>query len=216
MPFFDIRGLRRSPGGGNPIFTPIQSNERGELFVVQGLSPYVEVTRSGRRWKVMTVTPFAGIVAVPTTLAKLEIKNNHKTDPWVVDTIFAWQLLGTAVVWAITPWAQVGVAVVSGVTALAVGNGNGSKPYTTAAGTELVTAVDQSVVANGWEVFPGSSGAFGLAAATPGPAVVGQVDGRLVVPPGMSLHVAVSASVATASALHCGASGYFAANVTPE
>lgn len=186
-------------------------NERSEQLVSQGLPPYTELTRQGRRWKVATATPFAAIVALPTTTANLEVKNNHPTLSLVVDAIYSWQLLGTAVVWAHTPWAQVGTPVVSGVTALVVYNSNGTAGYTSTANTALVTAITQTVVANGWECFPGSTMNNGLAAATPGGANVGQVDGRLIVPPGKALHVAVSGSVNTASAFHCGASGFFAA-----
>lgn len=193
----------------------LEATERKSLFVTQDLPPYAELTRQGRRWKVQTATAFAAIVGAPSTLANLEIKNNHATMSLIVDTIWSWQLVGTAVVWSHTPWAQVGVAVQSAVTGLVVYSGNGGTAYTSTASSPLVTAITQTVVANGWEVFPGNTMNFGLAAATPGGANVGQVDGRLVVPPGKALHVAVSGSVNTASAFQCGASG-FLATVTNE
>lgn len=186
-------------------------NELDELLIARGLPEYTEMTRKGMGWNVMTTTAFAGVQAVPSTTAALEVKNNHASRAFVVESIWAYQLLGTAVVWAITPWAQVGASVVSAVTGLAINSQSGKASYTSAAGTDLVTAINQTVVARGWRPFPGSSVNFGLAAATPGGVVVGQVDGRLVVPPGMSLHVAVTSSVNTASALQCGAAGYFAA-----
>lgn len=183
-------------------------DKAGALFVSQRHLPYTELTRRGEGWSVQTATPFAGITALPTTTAKLEIKNNHASKYMEVDTIWAWQLLGTAVVWEVTPWAQVGNAVVSAVTALVVYNAAAVQPYTSVLGSDAVTAIDQTVVANGWRPFPGATTSWGLAAATPGGATVGQVDGRLVVPPGRALHVTVTSSVNTASALHCGASWY--------
>lgn len=197
-----------SNDGGDVGF---RANELKEQIVSQGLPPYTELTRQGDRWKVAIATPIAAIVALPTTLANLEIKNQTSNLSFVVDAIWSWQLLGTAVVWSHTPWAQVGVAAQSAITGLVVYNSNGTAGYTSTAATPLGTAITQTVVANGWEVFPGSTMNFGLAAATPGGANVGMVDGRLIVPPGKALHVSVTGSVNTASAFHCGASGYFAA-----
>ena len=181
-------------------------NKRGDLMVAQGLPPYVEMARRGDLFTVQTATPFAPITALPTTTAKLEIKNNHASKHIIVDRIWTWQLLGTAVVWQSTPWAQVGNAVVSAVTALVVYKSNSVEPYTSVLGSDAVTAIDQSVIANGWTVFGGSTTSWGLAAATPGGATVGNVEGRLIVPPGKALHVTVTGSVATASSTHCGAS----------
>lgn len=204
-----LRGVRRGGATNNQDFR-ITINELNEQIVSQGMAPYTEVTRKGHRWKVATATPFAAVVALPTTTAKLEVKNNTGNLAMVVDTIWSWQLLGTAVVWSHTPWAQVGAAVQSAVAALVVYNGNGLQSYTSTASSAAVTAVDQTVVAGGWETFPGSTMNFGLAAATPGGACVGQVDGRLIVPPGRALHVTVTGSVNTASAFHCGASWFWA------
>jgi len=184
-------------------------------IVQQDNAPYAEATRRGYRYKVRTATAFAGIVGVPSTLANLEVVNNRLGYVMVVDTIFSWQLLGTAVVWAHTPWAAVGAKVYAANTALVVYSANGSDSITSGAGTDVQTAITQTVVESGWEVFPGSTMNFGLAAATPGGPNVGQVDGRLVVPYGKSLYIAVSASVNTASAFQCGGSFHWAA-VTNE
>lgn len=188
----------------------LATDDLSDLLTAQGLPGYTEVVRKGDFWSVSTATAFAGIVALPSTLAQLEIKNGNATESMIVDSIWSWQLVGTAVVWAHTPWAQVGAAVVSAVTGLVVYDGKGGS-YTSTAAQDCITAINQTVVANGWSVFPGSTMNFGLAAATPGGANVGHVNGRLIVPPGKSLHVAVTSSVNTASAFHCGASGCFAA-----
>jgi hypothetical protein len=181
----------------------------GNLFIAQGAAPYLKIAEDGEFWTVQTATPFAPVAALPTTTAKLELKNNTADRLMVVDGIWVWQLLATAVVWQVTPWAQVGAAVVSAVTGLVVYPNNGGAPYTSAATSPIVTAIDQTVVASGWQTFPGCTTSWGLAAATPGGAVHGDVNGRLVVPPGRALHVTVTGSVATASSQHCGARVYF-------
>ena len=179
------------------------SDNSNNLLVAEGLPPYTELARNGDIWSTMIATPIAAIVAAPTTLANLEIHNNGQR-LMIVDTIWSWQLLGTAVVWAHTPWAQVGAPVYSANAALVIGGGKGDT-YTSATTSEIRTAITQTVVANGWQVFPGSGTPLALAAATPGGANIGEVKGRLVVPPGRSLHVSVSGSVNTASAFHVGA-----------
>jgi len=213
MDLMQIFAARRG-GNADSDAQPLRSNEHDEQLVADGLPRFTELTRRGRGWAVQTATPFAPIVALPTTLAKLELKNNHASMSMVVEGIWSWQLLGTAVVWSHTPWAQVGAPVVSAVAALLVADNKGGAA-TSAAGSPIVPAVDQTVVANGWRAFRGSTMNFGLAAATPGGLCYGEVDGALIVPPGKSLHVCVSGSVATASSMHCGAAGFWA-NITNE
>ena len=183
-------------------------DNNGNLLVSQGLAPYAQITREGEMWSTMIATPIAAIVALPTTLANLEVHNNGQRY-MIVDTIWAWQLTGTAVAWGANPWAQVGAPVYSANAALVIGGGNGST-QTSATTSEIRTAITQTVVANGWRVFPGSTISQSVAAATPGILNVGNVEGRLVVPPGRSLHVCVTASVNTASAFHVGASWFMA------
>ena len=211
MPNETLFTHRQRGGTGDGGYVLPDTNERKAALVSQDLSPFAEVTRRGERWKVMTATPFTPLVVVPTTLAALEVKNNRSGYVMVIDTIWSWQLLGTAVVWSHTPWAQVGAAVVSANTALVEYSANGKTAVTSALTTDAVCAINQTVAANGWEIFPGSSMNFGLAAATPGGGNVGQVDGRLIVPYGKSVHVHATASVATASSMHVGVSWEWAA-----
>ena len=121
----------------------------------------------------------------------------------VINHIWSWQLLATAVTWAQTVWAQVGAAVYSANAALVFYNGMGESS-TSSTTTKARTAINQTVVENGWQTFPGSTVGQALAAATPSGANVGNVEGKLVVPPGRAVHLAVSASVTTASAFQCG------------
>ncbi len=201
-----IGTTKRRKGGAT---AEMQSDSENSLFVAQSLPPYTEVARRGDVWSVITATAFTPVAGVPTTTAALEINNNSSDRYLVVLDIFSWQLLGTAVVWSHTPWAQVGATVYSANTALVFYDSLGNS-QTSATAAQLRTAINQTVVANGWRIFPGSTMNFGLAAATPGGGNVGQVDGKLIVPPKMSLHVTASASVATASSMHCGATVAFA------
>lgn len=180
------------------------SDKNNNLLVSGGLPRFGKITRDGEMWSTMIATPIAAIVALPTTLANLEVHNNG-TRYMYVDTIWAWQLTGTAVAWGASAWAQVGQPVYSANTALVIGGGSGNT-YTSATTSEIRTAVTQSVVANGWRVFPGETMVQSVGAATPGITSIGEVDGRLVVPPGRALHVCVTGSVNTASAWHVGAS----------
>lgn len=187
----------------------VKQNQARELLVAQGLPPGARHTMNGARWGTRITTPIAPIVVFPTTLANLEVKNNHDTKYMFVDTIYVWQLLGTAATQVHTPWAQVGAAVQSSITGLVVANtGDPTLTYTSAAGKDALTAITQTVVANGWECFPGGTAVFATAAATPGGAVVSEVGGRLVVPPGKALHVAATGSLATASSIIVGATWY--------
>ena len=179
-------------------------NLEGDLLVAGGLAPYAYQTRQGNTWSVATATAFAAVVTKPLTVAPLEIVNNSGTQYMVINHIWSWMLLGTAVTWAHTIWAQVGAAVYSANTALVFYDGMGGS-YASATASKARTALTQTVVENGWQAFPGSTMPQSLGAATPSGACVGQVEGKLVVPPGLAVHLAVSASVTTASAFQCGA-----------
>ena len=197
-------------GASQPIVYPV-ANEYRQLIVAGGLPPYAEMTRQGVRWKTFTATPFAPIAAYPTTLANLEVVNNTVAYNFVVDTIFGFLLVGAATTYAMSVWGSVGPAVYSGNTALVIASADGGTAYASATTTPLKTAITQTVVANGWEVFPGGTTNFAVSSAIPGGHTVGDVNGRLVVKPGASLYVCYTGSVATASAAQVGASGYLVA-----
>ena len=199
----DVLTLRRRYNGS---YNAAEADEINNLLTAQGMPPYTDIVRRGKGWSVQTATAFAPGVAQPSTVAKLEVKNNT-TQLFVIDRVWAQQLLSTAADQAYSVWAQVGAAVVSAVTALVVYPMNGVGKYTSVLGGDLITAIDQTVVANGWQPF--ATQEWGLAAATPGGTLIGNVEGRLVVPPGLAVHVMVEGSIATASSFHCGVSGFF-------
>ncbi len=184
-------------------------NFQGQGIYAQGNPPYTETTRQGKTYNVSTATAFAPVAAVPTTLAKLEIFNNttgQAAMSMIVEDIFAFQLLSTAAVQTYGVWAMVTTQKAAPTnTALDIFSQSGLPKTTTTAASRVITAVDTTVVANGWRPY-GPVQAWGLAAATPGNALVGSVDGRLIVPPLCSLCVVVIGSIGTASSFQCGAS----------
>jgi hypothetical protein len=188
------------------------NNALGDLFVVQGGVPqYTEATRSGTGWNVQTATAFAGVAAVPTTTARLEIFNNTQGQgavSLIIDSLWADQILATAVSWSASIFAMVTTQKVAPTnTALDITSVSGRSKYTTTAAGRIITAVDTTVVANGWRPW-GSPMAWGTAAATPGPSWSADVNGRLIVPPQASLCLHILSSVNTASAFQVGASWY--------
>lgn len=180
------------------------------LLVSQGAAPpYTEATRTGNGWSAQTATLFAPLVAVPTTVAALELWNNSVSGmTMVISDLFADQVLSTAATQTYAIFACVTLAkVVPTLTALAVSSASGRQGYTSAVGARVVTGVGTTVIANGWRPW-GNPQAWGTAAATPGNAWNAPVDGKLIVPPGSSLVVHVVGSLATASTFQVGASWY--------
>ncbi len=211
MPTSDIRGIRRSSSSAvGGVQAQINSNERDELLVAQGLPPYTEITRLGQGWTVQTTTLFAPIAAYPSTTARLEGFNNSGNLAMVIVDLFAAQVLSTAATQTYAIGAMVTTAKAAPTnTALVLASLSGKGAITTTAAGQLITAVDTTVVANGWRPW-GNPQAWGTAAATPGNAWSAEVNGKLVVPPGASICVAPFGSIATASSFQCGFSFYWA------
>ena len=196
--------IARSRGGSNDgQYELADVNENGDVLIAHGFPRYTDIVRKGARWSVQTATAFAPGVALPTTVAVLELANKSLTKSMILDRVWAWQLLGTAAVQGYAIWAQVGATVLSANTALVIYSSNGKASYASAAGTEIQTAINQTVAASGWELVASAYGT--LNAATPMGGFAGEMEGRLIVPPGKSLHLMVEGSLATASSWHCGA-----------
>lgn len=204
MPRFDIFGHK---GGGE--FAAIDRMPDGSLKFSKGLPDYTSMSMKGQGWTAQTATLFGSIAAYPTTTARLELFNNNPGWVMVVSDLFAAQILATAVstAWAIFAMVTTSKAAPTN-TALLVCSTSGKDAYTTTAASPLVTAVDTTVVANGWRPFGPGMG-WGTAAATPGSSISAPVDGKLLVPPNRSLCIIPVNSVATASAFQCGATFYW-------
>ena len=205
MPGFNIFGHK---GGGE--FAAIDRLGDGSLKGNQGNYPrYAEAARLGNGWSIMTATAFAPVAALPTTTARLELWNNSNSGMvMIADQVFAFQLLSTAAGQTYAVWAMVTTQKDNPTnTALTIYSNSGRPFITTTAVSRIVSAVDTTVVANGWRPF-GAVQAWGTGVATPGNSLLGEVEGRLIVPPGCSLCVVVVGSLATASTFHCGASWF--------
>lgn len=185
------------------------------LLTSQDAPQYMEATRTGGGWNVQTATLFAPLVAVPTTVAALEIWNNVANNvTLVVDTLYAEQILSTAATQTYAIYACVLASkAVPSVTALTVTSASGRASYSAVAGSPAVTGVGTSVTANGWRPW-GNVQTWGTAAATPGNSWHTEVNGRLIVPPGCALALHVVGSLATASTFHVGASFYAVSGLT--
>ena len=191
------------------ISVPSVANEEQEQLVAQGVPPYTEMSRRGNGWTVQTSTLFAPIAAYPSTLTRLEGFNNNPGYAMIIVDLFAAQVLSTAATQSYAIGAMVTTAKAApSNTALAVASLSGKNSYTTTAAGPIITAVDTTVVANGWRPW-GNPQAWGTAAATPGNAWSAEVNGKLIVPFGASICVAPFGSLATASTFQCGFSFYW-------
>ena len=188
--FTELRALVRGgqAGGG---YRGVRSNSEDELFTAQGLPPYTELARRGLSWATMSTSAVAGLVVRPTVAAAFEIFNGYQAGgkSLIIDRIFAFQLVSTAVnngagIWAMvtTPKAAVtsGSFVVSGMT---------GKTYD----GPVIAAAATVVVDVGW--FPYGPQYIGTNAATPGGAWEALIEGRLIIPPKCSLALHVVSSI---------------------
>ncbi len=195
---------------------PISLNERDEQLISLGLPPFTEMTRKGNGWIVLTATAFAPVAALPGVTAALEIYNNSLgKDPLsiVVTDLFGFQVLSTAATQVYGIWAMVTTQkVIPTLTALDMMSRSGRNKMTPTAASPVVTAINTTVIANGWAPY-GPGVGWGTAAATPGQSLHAPIDGKLIVPPGASLCVTIVGSVATASSFHCGA-GFYLESIT--
>ncbi len=184
-------------------------NQQSQALYAQGNPPFTEITRQGVAYNVITATAFTPVAAVPAVTTALEIFNNMQGGSaltLVIDSLFGFQLLSTAATQTYGLWAQVTTQkVIPSNTALSVFSQSGKAFYTTTAASKVVTAINTTVIANGWRPW-GPVQSWGTAAATPGNSLAADVFGRLLVPPGCSLCVTVAGSVATASSFQVGAS----------
>jgi len=194
----------------------MESDGFNNLLVAYGMPEGAELARRGdvSYQQVQTSTLFAPLVAVPTTAAALELwVNIGASRTMVVESLFADQILGTAAAQAYSIYACVSTQkAVPSLTALSVVYVNGeSTAYASAVGSEVVTGVGTTVVANGWRPYGPPTGSA-LEAATPMHSWEAPINGRLVVRPGQSLQLHVVGSLATASSFQVGAQFYMVPN----
>ena len=211
MPFADTRNVRRGGAAAGTSFF-VQENELNESLLAQGLPERTESSRKGGGWSSMAVAAVAALVVRPSTTAAFEIWNGNAQGgkSLVIDDIFTFNLVSSAIQGTFSVWAQVNVIKAAPAAGANVTiNGNTGKPY----GGAVVCGLSTTVLANGWRPY-GTSPAFGLGTATPGGCVVAPINGKLIVPPGCSLSLHTVAQT-TAWTFQNGAS-WFEEQITNE
>ena len=196
---FLAKAIQRFNGGSDEVGTSLDAQKN--LLVAQGNPGYAETRRRNDGWTVFLATASEALVAFPASLAHLELHNNGSRLA-VVSDLHLWRVLGTAVAVGEHLWVQVTTKAIPTLGALVLYGMSGKTSVTPTATSEMVTGIDSTVIADGW--MPYGPGASYLAAATPGTGFNLPIDGKLIIPPGCSLCVAIGASVNTASAFHCG------------
>ncbi len=187
--------------GGNEEVTAGGDNQKNQL-VASGNPNYMEVRRRGEGYNVLTSTAFAALTAVPTTVTRLEMYNNGNRLA-VVSDLHLWRLIGSAVGLGENIWAMVTTAkALPTLTAQTLFSMSGKPSVVPTATSEMVTGIGTTIIANGWQAY--GVGAAYLGAATPGTGFHVPIDGKLIIPPGTSLCLQVTASVTTAAAFHMG------------
>ncbi len=178
--------------GGKIGQAQVASNEFAEQIVAGGLPPYTEMARKGRGWSTMSVVAVAGLVVRPTTVCALELWNGNGLGSYslIIDRLFWFNLVSTAVVEGFSGWAQVTSTKAAPATGSLVVRGNTGKAYQGA----VVNALGTTVVDSGW--FPWGQ-AYNKAAGgvVPFGAISEKVEGRLIVPPQCSLCLHVVSSL---------------------
>lgn len=197
---FLMKHLARFNSGDDEVST--SGDAQRNLLVASGNPEYMETRRRGEGWTILSATATDALVAVPTTVANLEVYNNGSR-LLVVSDLHCWRLIGSAVGVGESIWAMISTAkAIPTLTALVMYSMSGKALVTPTATSEIVTGVDTTVIANGWQPY-GPAAAY-LAAATPGTGFNVPINGKLIVPPGASLCIQVVASVNTAAAFHTG------------
>lgn len=185
----------------------------GDLTIAQGLStPFSNLNYTGGGWSCISAagTP---LVVIPTTLCIFEIFNNTGVAGppayMEIEDLLLFHLLGTAAVHNVSIWAEVTAPKAApSLSAVVVGSASGRAPYTSTAGTPVVTAAGTTVVSGGWQPF-GNPSVAATSTALPGEAWRAPVDGKLTVPPGCSLAITCVDALATASSVQVGAFWYW-------
>lgn len=190
-----VRGqsVRRDANGGLEMSVVVKGTIRGtaqELemavdplgnqFTAFGDLPYTELSRLGQGYSTMATAAVAGLVVRPSTTAALELWNGGTTS-LVVDRIFSFNLVASAIQGTYSVWAMVTTPKSAPSSAGIAISGDTGKNYSGG----VITATSTTVVANGW--FPYGTLPFGLGTATPGGMVDGDIKGRIIVPPNCSL-----------------------------
>lgn len=189
----DLRVAKRVLDGDQKVL--LQSNEKKDLLIAQGLPAYTEVTRTGAGWSTMSTAAVAGLVVRPGTAAAFEIYNAYAAGglSLVIDKIFYFNLVSTNVIESYSGWAAVSTpdrVAAAPTTGSFTVRGNTGQAY----GGAVIAAAATTVVDSGW--FPMTNAIQkGAGGVVPFGAQIAEVNGRLIVPPGASLNLHVVSSL---------------------
>jgi hypothetical protein len=180
------------------------------VAVAQVESENTEMTRAGRRFTgIFSTTGFGTVQAVPTTAATWALYNADANRSYVIDSVTAFFLSGTAAIGgtllgivspltATLPTAAAGAAVgtasLGGLVSKAVLSG-GAPGYTIPAPAGMVQ----------WFSLPGQQGQSSGVAPGLGGNYIADVRGRVIVPPGKVLGLALVTNVGTSPLFIMGA-----------
>lgn len=167
-------------------------NQLGEQLTAAGLPRGTEMVRRARAWAVISTTAVAGLVVRPSTAAAFELFNAYPVGgkSLIIDQVFAFNLVSTNVVEGFSLWAQVTAAKTAPSTDSLTVRGSSGQAY----GGPVFAARSTTVVDSGW--FPWTNAyQKGAGGVVPFGAVIGEVDGRLIVPPQCSLCTHVVSSL---------------------
>jgi hypothetical protein len=189
----DLRAFQRG-GSANDQFRYLRSDSEGGLQVSYSLPPYAELSRRGLGWQVMDTSATAALVVRPSTVAGLTLYNGETgatAKSYVIDRCFAFNLVSTDAIADWSLWATVHPTMTAPTADItAIKSMSGLTAYTGAA----IVDTGASVLDSGW--FPIGSGHVGNpGGVTPGTAIVAEVAGRLIVPPGGGISINVVASL---------------------
>lgn len=186
--------VRRNPNGGMSMSVVVKGTIKGtgaelemaldpsgQQIFTPGELPNTELTRVGQGWATMATSAVAGLVVRPSTTAALELWNGSTSSSLVVDRIFSFNLVASAIQGTFSVWAMVTTPKAAPTSATLAVSGDSGKGYS----GSVINAVSTTVIANGW--FPYGSIPFSLGTATPGGMVDGDLRGRIIVPPLCSL-----------------------------
>lgn len=182
-----VFGSRRTTN----VQSQIQSNERDELHIAQGLPAYTEQTRKGQGWAVMATAAVAALVVRPTTVCALELYNGYSSGglSLVIDRLFSHELVTSTT--GLGGGAGIYACVTASKTAPASASltvrGNSGKAY----GGNVVNAVGTTIVDSGWFPWGSVLKKESAGAVVPGGIMFVNIEGRLIVPPQCSLAIHV-------------------------
>ena len=177
----DIRGRQTYTGGGDAQVN-IGADYQKNLLAAQGNPHYMETARRGQGYNVSLASGVAPLVAVPSTVAALEVWNGSATKIMVLRDLFAFRLLGTAAAQTWSLWGMVTTTkAVPTLTALTLYSTEGKAAITPTAVTDAVTGVGTTVVANGWRPY-GPPVGYITEAALPNAAWSWPIEGRIIIP----------------------------------